>query len=67
MVKKLSFLLVLLMIFFSQMQAKDAYERHCVGCHKELPTSLQRMFMHYLIVYGGEEILLKPKKIKAIH
>ena len=40
---------------FSQVQAKDAYERHCVGCHKELPTSLQRMFMHYLVVYSGEK------------
>ena len=55
MVKKFSFSLVLMIVFFSQVQAKDAYERHCVGCHKELPTSLQRMFMHYLVVYSGEE------------
>ncbi len=35
--------------------AQNAYERHCVECHKELPTSLQRMFMRYLLVYSGEE------------
>ena len=37
--------------------AQDAYERHCVGCHKELPMTLQRMFMRYLMMYGGEENL----------
>lgn len=35
--------------------SSDAYERHCVECHKDLPTSLQRMFMRYLLVYGGEK------------
>ncbi len=35
--------------------AQNIYERNCVGCHKELPTSLQRMFMNYLLVYGGEK------------
>ena len=39
----------------TQLTSADAYERHCVACHKELPTSLQRMFMNYLLVYGGEE------------
>lgn len=34
--------------------AQDAYERNCVGCHKKLPVTLQRMFMNYLVVYGGE-------------
>lgn len=31
------------------------YEKNCVACHKNLPTSLQRMFMNYLLVYGGEK------------
>lgn len=35
--------------------AVDLLERHCVSCHKDLPTSLQRMFMRYLLVYGGEK------------
>jgi len=33
---------------------QDAYEQHCVQCHKELPMTLQKMFMEYLSVYGGE-------------
>jgi len=40
---------------FSGVSAQDAYERNCVACHKNLPTSLQRMFMKYLLVYGGEK------------
>jgi len=51
MVKTLLLCLVLVTEVFSQ----DAYDRHCVGCHKELPTSLQRMFMRYLLVYSGEQ------------
>ena len=51
MVKAILFSIVLV----SGSYAEDAYERYCVDCHKELPTSLQRMFMHYLLVYGGEK------------
>lgn len=51
MVKKL-FLIVLLTLFS---WSDTAYERHCVSCHRDLPTSLQKMFMHYLLVYSGEE------------
>ena len=42
-------------LLFTGLFAQDVYERHCVGCHKKLPTSLQRMFMNYLLVYGGEK------------
>ena len=35
--------------------SQDAYERNCVECHKELPTSLQEMFKRYLLVYSGEQ------------
>jgi len=35
--------------------AEDMYERHCVTCHKSLPTSLQQMFKRYLLVYSGEK------------
>ncbi len=51
MVKHIILSLVLTIGLFAQ----DAYERNCVECHKELPTSLQRMFMRYLLVYGGEQ------------
>jgi hypothetical protein len=47
--------LVLCIVLISGVYAQDAYERHCVECHKELPTSLQRMFMRYLLVYSGEK------------
>jgi len=46
--------LVLSLILVSGAYTQDAYERYCVECHKELPTSLQRMFMRYLLVYSGE-------------
>ncbi len=51
MVKKVILFIVLTSGVFSQ----DVYERHCVGCHKDLPTSLQQMFKEYLQTYSGEE------------
>ena len=46
----------MIVTFFSSILfSQDAYERHCVECHKPLPTTLQRMFMNYLQVYGGEQ------------
>lgn len=51
MVKKIVLLIVLTVGIF----ADNAYERHCVPCHRELPTSLQGMFKKYLLVYSGEE------------
>jgi len=48
-------IILICILIFSGLFAQDAYERNCVGCHKNLPTSLQRMFMNYLLVYGGEK------------
>jgi len=36
------------------LDAKDAFERHCVGCHASLPASLHRMFFNYLLLYSSE-------------
>ena len=36
------------------LSGQDAYEQHCVQCHRELPMTLQGMFMEYLLVYSGE-------------
>jgi len=47
--------IVVFMLILSGLFSQDAYERHCVGCHKELPTSLQRMFMNYPLVYSGDK------------
>jgi len=55
MVKTILMAVLLISGFSTHLSSADTYERHCVECHKELPTSLQRMFMRYLLVYGGEE------------
>ena len=47
--------MILCLVLISGVFAQDAYERNCVECHKELPTSLQQMFKRYLLVYGGEK------------
>ncbi len=47
--------LVLTILLLCGAYSKDSYERNCVPCHLELPTSLQKMFMRYLLVYGTEE------------
>jgi hypothetical protein len=51
MVKKMLLYVVLSVGIF----ADNAYERHCVSCHRDLPTSLQGMFKNYLLVYSGEQ------------
>lgn len=35
----------------------NTYERNCLACHQDLPISLEKMFMKYLAVYGGEKNL----------
>jgi hypothetical protein len=56
MVKKTVLFVLLTLSLISQ----DIYERKCIPCHKELPTSLQQMFMSYLSLYSGE------KNVKAV-
>jgi len=51
MVKKI----VIILLFTLSMEAKDIYERNCIPCHKNMPTSLQQMFMSYLAAYSGEK------------
>ncbi|RLA75947.1 MAG: hypothetical protein DRG30_03895 [Epsilonproteobacteria bacterium] len=51
MVKKL----IIVFLLTLTLSAKDTYEKNCVKCHQDLPMSLQRMFMHYLSVYSGEQ------------
>lgn len=47
--------LILAIALISSLYSKNNYERNCVPCHEGLPTSLQKMFMRYLLVYGTEE------------
>ncbi|MEA3456606.1 MAG: hypothetical protein U9R26_08870 [Campylobacterota bacterium] len=51
MVKKLIVTISMTLSLFGQ----NAYEQHCIQCHRELPMTLQRMFMNYLSVYSGEK------------
>jgi len=46
---------MLFLILTSGLFSQDVYERNCVGCHKDLPTTLQQMFKEYLQMYSGEE------------
>lgn len=46
---------IVAVLIVSGLFCEDVYERSCVGCHKELPTSLEEMFKHYLLVYSGEQ------------
>ncbi len=46
---------VVIAIFLSlSLFGEDAFERNCVQCHEALPMTLQKIFMSYLQVYGGE-------------
>jgi len=51
---------VLFLMLTLSLVSQNVYERKCVPCHKELPTSLQQMFMSYLSLYSGE------KNVKAV-
>jgi hypothetical protein len=51
MVKFVSVAIAITLLSYGQ----DAYERNCIECHRDLPMSLQRIFMNYLGVYSGEK------------
>lgn len=46
---------ILFLVLATGLFAENVYERNCVECHKDLPTSLQQMFKRYLLVYSGEQ------------
>jgi len=50
MVKKI----LIILLLGSSVQAQNIYERNCIPCHQNMPTSLQQMFMSYLAAYSGE-------------
>jgi len=61
--------IIIFLILFSIniLWAEDAYEKNCISCHKELPTSLQQMFKKYLLVYSGEESVKASIKNYLLH
>jgi len=50
MVKKI----LILLCFVGMIHAENIFERNCVACHENLPSSLQEMFKRYLLVYSSE-------------
>ncbi len=37
-----------------QLYSNTIFDNKCVPCHKDLPTSLQQMFMQYLKLYSSQ-------------
>jgi len=48
-------IIIFTLFSLSQLWAQNIYERNCIECHKDLPTTLQQMFKEYLQTYSGEE------------
>ncbi|MCF6206579.1 MAG: hypothetical protein L3J47_06785 [Sulfurovum sp.] len=44
-------------IMLHGLHASDIFERKCVPCHKDLPTSLEQMFKEYLLIYSSEKFV----------
>ena len=47
--------IIVFMFLTYAIQAQDVYTRNCIPCHRNLPTSLEQMFMSYLAAYSGEK------------
>jgi hypothetical protein len=50
-------LLLVSILAGSSVMAQNVYERNCVPCHKDLPTSLGQMFKEYLLIYSSEKFV----------
>ena len=55
------------MIITLSLQAQNVYERNCIPCHENMPTSLQQMFMSYLAAYSGEKNVKTVLKYYLVH
>jgi hypothetical protein len=50
--------IILVMVFSVQtLWSQNIYEKKCVPCHKDLPTSLGGMFKGYLLIYSSEKFV----------
>jgi len=52
---------------FSLHGAANAYERHCVPCHRKLPVPLGEMFKRYLEVFSSEKYVKTGLKYYLKH
>jgi hypothetical protein len=57
MVKVLQRTVMGMVVTGSLLWGQNIYERRCVPCHKDLPTSLGQMFKEYLLVYSSENFV----------
>ena len=48
---------MLLLFLSNNLTADNIYEKKCVPCHKDLPTSLGQMFKEYLLIYSSEKFV----------
>ena len=49
--------IVMITMLFGSLHAENIYEKKCVPCHKDLPTSLGQMFKEYLLIYSSEKFV----------
>ena len=57
MVKKFKYLAMVLLVGTNLSAGADIYEKNCLPCHQELPTSLGEMFKKYLLIYSSEKFV----------
>jgi len=56
-VRTISRVIVLILLWTNAVTAQNIYEKQCVPCHRDLPTSLGEMFKGYLLVYSSEKFV----------
>jgi len=57
MVKMIVRAVIMFFLMHSVLLAQNIYERRCIPCHKDLPTSLVQMFKGYLQIYSSEKFV----------
>ena len=50
-------ILFLMLVSISLLWSQNIYEKKCIPCHKDLPTSLGEMFKGYLLIYSSEKFV----------
>ena len=57
MVRRHLLIICIALLWGEAVSAENAYERNCIPCHKDLPTSLGQMFKEYLLIYSSEKFV----------
>lgn len=56
------FLLIVFSILMTVSLPASVYENNCVGCHEELPVSIDKYFYRYLLKYSSKTGVKKAMK-----